>query len=58
MISGKVSFVGWNNGDLTEGIYPMGQVIGLIQDIPTVAELMKRIMEEAAQARKRLEALS
>jgi len=58
MISGKVSFVGWNNGDLSEGIYPMGQVIGLINDIPSVADLMKRIMDEADQALKRLEGLS
>ena len=33
----------------------MGQVIGLIDDIPTVADLMKRIMNEAAEAKKRLD---
>ncbi len=58
MISGKVSFQGWNSGDLSEGIYPMGQVIGLIDDIPTVADLMKRIMKEAAEAKKRLDQLA
>ena len=58
MISGKVSFTGWGNGDLSEGIYPMGQVIGLIDDIPTVADLMKRIMSEATEAKKRLDQLS
>jgi nitronate monooxygenase len=55
LISGKVSFVGWGNGDLSEGIYPMGQAIGLIDDVPTVAELIKGIMQEAGEARKRLD---
>ena len=57
MISGKVSFKGWVNGDLSEGIYPMGQVIGLIEDIPTVAELIKRTVNEAMETKKRLDKL-
>ena len=57
MISGRVSFKGWESGDLSEGIYPMGQVIGLIDDIPTVAELMKRTVAEALETKKRLDGL-
>jgi NADH:quinone reductase (non-electrogenic) len=57
MISGKVSFKGWESGDLSEGIYPMGQVIGLIDDIPTVADLMKRTIQEAMETKKRLDGL-
>ena len=57
MISGKVSFKGWVNGDLSEGIYPMGQVIGLIEDIPTVADLIKRTVNEAMETKKRLDKL-
>ena len=58
MISGKVSYQGWNSGDLSEGMYHMGQVIGLIDDVPTVADLMKRIMQEAAEAKKRLDQMA
>jgi NADH:quinone reductase (non-electrogenic) len=57
LISGSVSFKGWISGDLSEGIYPMGQVIGLIDDIPTVADLMKRTVNEAVEAKKRLDTL-
>jgi NAD(P)H-dependent flavin oxidoreductase YrpB (nitropropane dioxygenase family) len=57
MISGKVSFKGWVNGDLSEGIYPMGQIIGLIEDIPTVADLIKRTVNEALETKRRLDKL-
>jgi NADH:quinone reductase (non-electrogenic) len=46
-ISGEVSKKGWNEGKLEEGIYAMGQAIGLIDDIPTVAELMESLIREA-----------
>ena len=58
MISGMVSFKGWTSCDLSEGIYPMGQIIGLIDDIPTVAELIKRTVEEAMETKKRLDRLT
>lgn len=57
MISGMLSRKGWTDGLLTEGIYPAGQVIGRINDIPTVADLIQRIMEEAIETRKRLDQL-
>lgn len=36
-------------GDLDAGLYWAGQVQGLIHDVPTVAELMDRIMREALE---------
>ncbi|WP_137939219.1 nitronate monooxygenase [Chitinivorax sp. B] len=37
-------------GDLDHGVQMIGQVQGLIDDVPTVAELMPRIMNEAVLA--------
>lgn len=34
-------------GDTTAGVLPTGQVVGLIDDLPTVAELIDRIEKEA-----------
>jgi NADH:quinone reductase (non-electrogenic) len=57
LISGRVSRQGWAAGNLNQGMYPAGQVIGRINDIPTVADLIKRIMEEALETRDRLNKL-
>ena len=43
-------------GDLVNGILPVGQVTGLIHDEPTVAEVMDRIVAEAAAVQARLAA--
>lgn len=58
MISGQVSRKGWSEGNLDEGMYPAGQVIGRIEDIPTVADLIKRTMAEAVEARARLDKMA
>lgn len=39
------------------GVLPVGQVVGLIDDIPTVADLVERIMSEAAETLRRLDSL-
>ncbi|KAL8392823.1 hypothetical protein RB595_002852 [Gaeumannomyces hyphopodioides] len=44
---GKQVFI---NGDPNYGVWTAGQVIGLIHDIPTCAELVSRIEREAEQA--------
>lgn len=49
--------VATEDGDLEKGVHLTGQVQGLIQDIPTVAELIERTMEEARQACARMGAL-
>ncbi|MCP4749629.1 MAG: nitronate monooxygenase [Proteobacteria bacterium] len=56
-ISGKVSANGWREGSSDEGLYPCGQVVGRIHDIPTVADLMARIVDEAVAAKERIAAL-
>ena len=46
-------------GDVEGGIWTAGQVIGLIDDIPTCAELLKRMVSEAQEAiRSRVESLT
>jgi len=57
LISGQASRSGWVDGNLEEGIFPAGQVVGRINDIPSVAELMERIVNEASEAMKKLDGL-
>ena len=56
-ISGKTSASGWEQGSLDEGVYPGGQVVGRIYDIPTIGELVERIMSEAEEAKKNLDSI-
>jgi enoyl-[acyl-carrier protein] reductase II len=44
-------------GDLKDGVHLSGQVQGLIDDLPTVAEVIARTMEEARQAYTRMGAV-
>jgi enoyl-[acyl-carrier protein] reductase II len=44
------------DGDIEKGILPVGQVMGLIQDEPTVAELFERIVAEAKEVQQKLAA--
>jgi enoyl-[acyl-carrier protein] reductase II len=44
-------------GDLRRGVHLTGQVQGLIHDLPTVAELIGRTIEEARQAYARMGAM-
>jgi nitronate monooxygenase len=52
LISGSVSRSGWRDGTVEEGMYPGGQVIGRIHDIPTMRELMERIVAEALETKE------
>jgi NAD(P)H-dependent flavin oxidoreductase YrpB (nitropropane dioxygenase family) len=45
-------------GRLDAGVLSSGQVAGVIEDLPSVAELIARIMNEAEQTLKRLGELS
>ncbi len=49
--------VATEDGDLEKGVHLTGQVQGLIRDIPTVAEVIDRTMEEARQAAARVAVL-
>lgn len=48
-VSGKRGREVFINGDPDFGVWTAGQVIGLIHDIPTCAELVERIEREAAE---------
>jgi NAD(P)H-dependent flavin oxidoreductase YrpB (nitropropane dioxygenase family) len=42
-------------GHPESGVLPVGQVVGLIDDLPTVAELIERLLAEAGRALERLD---
>jgi nitronate monooxygenase len=56
-ISGRTSADGWTEGSFDKGMYPGGQVVGRINDNPTVAELIQRIVDEALEVKKNLDKL-
>ncbi|MFX0104297.1 MAG: NAD(P)H-dependent flavin oxidoreductase [Candidatus Hodarchaeota archaeon] len=47
--AGAKSKLMYEEGDLTAGVVSLGQGVGLIHDIPTVKELIDRIIEEASE---------
>lgn len=49
LIEGRVNRLGARDGDLDEGFVWAGQVIGLIDDIPTVADLIARFVSGASE---------
>jgi nitronate monooxygenase len=49
LVSGKLGAELLKTGDLSKGIFWAGMVQGLIHDIPTVQELLDRIMAEAEE---------
>ena len=53
----RASASGWEEGSLDEGIYPGGQVVGRIHDIPTIGELIERIVNEAEESKNSLNSL-
>jgi len=57
MIEGKAGRDGWLAGDTDKGMMPVGQAVGRVKDVPTVAELVDRIIEEAKDVKKRLDSL-
>jgi len=54
VISGEKMRQAVEQGDLTKGPVSSGQGVGLIHDIPTIKELVDRIMNEAEESRHRL----
>ncbi|RJE21727.1 hypothetical protein PHISCL_05941 [Aspergillus sclerotialis] len=56
-VSGKRGREVFLNGDVDFGVWTAGQVIGLIHDIPTCAQLLTRIEKEALQAMDRTRSL-
>jgi nitronate monooxygenase len=56
VVSGERAKQLYVQGDLDAGIVSCGQGIGLVNDIPTVKEILDRIMEEASRTAKRVTA--
>ena len=48
----------YTEGDLDAGMVSCGQGVGLVKDIPTVEELLDRIMKEAEEVIQRLKKIS
>ena len=49
IISGQAGRSMLETGDVSKGLLTVGQVIGLVRDIPTVKELIDRIIKEAEE---------
>lgn len=43
------------HGDMERGVLPIGQSVGLVNDIPTVCAVIERIVSEASQIRSRID---
>lgn len=56
LISGRVGLKLLEAGDIQNGLLSVGQVVGLIHDIPTVKELVERMMKEAEEVVSRISA--
>ncbi len=50
LISGQRAKEVWFDGNAEQAMLTVGQSVGRIQDIPTVAELIERIVKEAEEA--------
>ena len=58
LVAGRRGRVVFESGDVDHGIWSAGMVQGLIHDIPTVEELVTRIVKEAEEIIERLGVLS
>jgi NADH:quinone reductase (non-electrogenic) len=54
-IIGGHSNAAFEQGDIEAGFSSMGQSVGMIHDVPTVKELIDRMLEEASEARERID---
>jgi len=50
LISGERALKAWQDGNVEEAMLTIGQSVGRINDIPTVAELIDRMVKEAEEA--------
>ncbi|KAL7273863.1 hypothetical protein RUND412_003261 [Rhizina undulata] len=57
LVSGKRGRQVFSTGDVEMGLWTAGPVMGLISDIPTCEELLKRIEKEAEDSIKRISSL-
>lgn len=58
LLAGVRGRAAYESGNIDDGVIPCGQGVGLIHDVPTVAELMERIIAEARAAAGKVAALA
>ncbi len=58
LVAGVRGRAAYQSGDVNDGVIPCGQGVGLIHDIPTVAELMQSIVSEAQATAGRMAAFA
>lgn len=58
LISGRNTVKVYNEGDIDAGAIACGQAVGRIQDIPSVKEVIERMVFEAKQSIERMERIS
>jgi len=58
LIAGARGRASYTSGDVNDALIPCGQGVGLIHDIPTVAELMQRIVGEARATAGKIAAMA
>jgi NAD(P)H-dependent flavin oxidoreductase YrpB (nitropropane dioxygenase family) len=58
LIAGARGRASYASGDVNDALIPCGQGVGLIHDIPTVAELMQRIVGEARATAGKIAAMA
>lgn len=58
LMSGLLGKKALETGEVDSGLIACGQVVGLVHDIPSIEELINRIMEQADQVIKKLSGLS
>ena len=54
LINGERSKQAMEEDDINSGVIPCGQAVGLIHDIPSVAEIIRTIISDAERIRQRL----
>lgn len=50
LMTGQRVKLAWKSGDVNHGVETLGQSVGLISDIPSTAELLKRMASEAKES--------
>lgn len=58
LVAGVRGRAAYQSGDVNDAVFPCGQGVGLIHDVPTVAELMQHIVTEARTAASKVAALA
>ena len=57
LISGEKVREAYNSGDISDALFTVGQVVGLVRDIPSVKEIIEGIINEAGLIVQRLQSL-